>query len=317
MSFRRPHHRTHPCTTGHASGLFSARLLFSVLLLLPSTAAAQSGAASGTDPAVTARSSVDWEKGTLTLDLSVNVPDGGRNAPAAAYRSQQIADRDIARYLSQAILPIRIDSLHTAGDLVKSTPGLYESFSSAVSGTKQGYPVYSPDLTRVTIPYTAALFPTIGSLFIHHTVPTPINRTLRWVPTNKFTGLVIYAKGTLPVHGTDHTAALVPCLFPDIFDSNMRTVVEKLQMDPSYLKRWGPVAYTQSFSEKQFIDRIGLSPLRIVATGLFGEVPTDPIISPEDADRLLSTENNRKLLEQGRILIIYGAQEQAAPAVTD
>lgn len=299
--------RSHP--GGRADGR-KAAALFVVLAALVGAAAsfAQTTTAIDTGVKVTEESSVDWQKGTLMLTLTAPVPDGGKNAPAAGYRSQQSAERDLPQLLSQAILPIRLDSLNTAGDLVKTTPRLYESFAGAAGGAERGYPVYSSDLRSVSLTYTVPLFPTIGSLFIHHTYPTPMNRTLRWVPNDKFTGLVIYAKGNLPVHGTDQSAQLVPCLFPDIFDSNMRTVVEKLQIDPAYLKRWGAAAYTQSFGEKQFIDRIGLSPLRVVADSLFGETPTDPIIPAEDADRLLSTENNRRLLQQGRILIIYGSR---------
>ncbi len=299
--------RSHPAA---GTALRVAAVLLSVLTgsFAAPAVIAQTNASIDTGIKVTAKSTIDWEKAELRLTLTAPVQDGGKNAPAAGYRSEQSAERDFPQLLSQAILPIQIDSLHTAADLVRATPGLYRSFADAAKGADRGYPAYSADLRSVSLPYTIPLFPTIGSLFIHHTYPSPVNRTLRWVPNDKFTGLVIYAKGDLPVHGTDRSAQIVPCLFPDIFDSDMRTVIEKLQMDPAYLKRWGAAAYTQGFGEKQFIDRIGLSPLRVVAAGLFGETPTDPIISPEDADRLLSTENNRRLLAQGRILIIYGAR---------
>ncbi len=265
----------------------------------------EQGSAAASAP-VAAESTVDWEKATLTLNLSTTVSDSGKNAPAAGYRSVQNIDRNLSQMLSRAILPIQVDSLHTAADLVTSTPGLYQSFGAVSEQVQKGYPTYSPDLRTVTIPYMVSLFPAVGALFIQHAEPTQIDRTLRWVPTDKFTGLVIYAKGSLPQHGTQRSGSLVPCLFPKILDSNMKTVVQKLQMDPSFLKKWGAAAYTQGFGEKEFIDRIGLSPLRVVAIGLFGETPTDPIISADDADKLLSTDNNRRILAQGRILIIYG-----------
>ncbi|HUX11474.1 MAG TPA: hypothetical protein VMW87_00525 [Spirochaetia bacterium] len=291
------------------------RIAVLAILLSGALAAAQSAVAQaavgqdsfGSSERIGADSSVDWEKATLSLILSATVADSGKNAPAAAYRSEQDIDRSLPQMLARAILPLQVDSLHTAADLVTDSPGLYQSFGAVSNQAQKGYPTYSSDLHTVTIPYGIPLFPAIGTLFIQHTEPTQINRTLRWVPTNKFTGLVIYAKGNLPLHGTAKSDFLAPCLFPKILDSNMRTVVKNQQMDPSYLMKWGAVAYTQGFGENDFIDRIGLSPLRVVALGLFGKTPTDPIISADDADKLLSTDNNRRILAQGRILIIYGS----------
>jgi hypothetical protein len=255
-------------------------------------------------------SRIDWQTSQLTLSLSRTIPDSGRNLPAAAYFTEDSVNKQLPDFISQALLPIQVDSLHTVADLVESNPGLYKEFGNLLGDVKRGFPQYSEDLRTVTLPYTLDFYPAISGILVTHAQPVPIARTLRWVPTNKFTGLVIYAKGALPVHGTDKTARLEPCLFPDIYDEDMRNVVGKEQMDPTYLNRWGAAAYTSGFGEKKFIDRIGLSPLRIVATGLFGKAPTDPVISREDADMLLSSDNNRRLLAEGRILIIYSATEE-------
>lgn len=266
---------------------------------------AQGGGADKATNSIRFASHFDWQNAQLTIRLSQTSADTGRNLPAAGYATEELLNRQLPDYLGRALLPLQVDSLHTVGDLVDSDPRLYRQFSSLLPSVKEGFPIYSADLRTVTLSYTVPLCPAIVSLFVTHARPVPLNRTLKWVPTNKFTGVVIYVAGKLPVHGTDQSADLQPCLFPAIYDENMRTVVDKVRMDPQYLKRWGAVAYTKGFNEKPYIDRIGLSPLRIVATGLFGESPTDMIISDQDANTLLSTENNRTLLAQGRILVIY------------
>lgn len=73
---------------------------------------------------------------------------------------------------------------------------------------------------------------------------------------------------------------------------------------PDWVERWGVVAYTESTNEYEWIDRVGNDPLRILARGVFGVLPTDLIISQADADRLLAHPDNRELLREGRILVI-------------
>jgi len=282
-------------------------LSFAVCCLITSPLFGQNSPDSfGTSAAVHFASSIDWEKGEISIDLSRMLPESGRNLPAAGFSAELAMKQALPDEIGRALLPLQVDSLHTVADLVQSAPELYRTFQSLSPDVREGFPVYSSDLRTITIPYTLPVYPAIATLLVHHTQPSPLDTTLQWVPTNKFTGVVIYARGKLPLHGTGQTADLVPCLFPTLYDSNMRQIVGKLRMDPSYLKKWGAAAYTTGFSETPYIGRIGLSPLRIVATEFFGETPTDLIISEKDANTLLSTENNRSLLVQGRILIIYG-----------
>lgn len=254
-----------------------------------------------------ATSSVDWENATLTLTVSVTVPQTGPNLPAGSWDAERRIQDSLSDKLHQALFPIQVDSAHTIADVVSSDPLLVRSFAKVAQAAKKGFVDYSPDLQKVSVPYTIPLFPEVGSLFIRQTSAVPLNRSLGWTPTADFTGVVIYAKGQLPLHGTSNSALVLPCLFPTIYDENMRVVVQKKMMDPQQLDKWGAVAYTPSVGENRWQSRIGLTPLRIVATGVFGVAPCDIIISTLDADRLLSTEHNRQLLADGRILIIYGS----------
>jgi hypothetical protein len=44
--------------------------------------------------------------------------------------------------------------------------------------------------------------------------------------------------------------------------------------------------------------------LRIIASGIFGVRPTDPIIDRDDALLIISSENNRRLLREGKVVIV-------------
>jgi hypothetical protein len=49
---------------------------------------------------------------------------------------------------------------------------------------------------------------------------------------------------------------------------------------------------------------VGDRPLRLIARGVFGARPTDPIIDSEDALIIISSEENRRLLREGKVVIV-------------
>jgi hypothetical protein len=117
----------------------------------------------------------------------------------------------------------------------------------------------------------------------------------------------------LPVHGTRERARLEPCLYPEIYDDQMRLVLERLMVRPDAVRRWGVAAYTDEVDEGPWISRIGQSPIRILAGGIFGSIPTDIKIPVEQADRILASDHNRRLLTEGRILIIIESESLSPP----
>jgi hypothetical protein len=131
-----------------------------------------------------------------------------------------------------------------------------------------------------------------------------MERVIEWVPTREFTGVVIYAGDPMPLHGTDERVMLQPALLPEIYDENLRPVLVQDMVDPAAIERWGIVHYTRSTDADLWRDRVGSQPFRITARRAFGVLPTDILIGEEDADRLLSTEHNRQLLRDGRIVVI-------------
>jgi hypothetical protein len=81
-----------------------------------------------------------------------------------------------------------------------------------------------------------------------------------------------------------------------------------------YNQAAGPMAYYfplkgifaggPSGLSKEISSIVGEYPLRIFAKGVFGMKPTDPIINTDDALLIMSSEVNRNLLREGRLVII-------------
>jgi hypothetical protein len=252
-------------------------------------------------------SSVDWNKAEVVLTIESPVATGGMNLPAGEFSSERKIDQALPGIFLKAVSTILVDSLSRVADYYeKNSYYASELLRIAELGTK-GFPRYSRTLNRVSISYTYPLHPLLGALFISHKKAADIPRDIRWSPSARFTGIVITAQKPLPVHGEAYTASVVPCIFPEIFNEDMEPVLLHDMGDPAFLSRWGSAAYSRSFDEESWEARIGRTPLRIVAAGLFGKSPTDLIIRNEDARRILSRPENRRLLAEGRILIITPA----------
>jgi hypothetical protein len=251
---------------------------------------------------------INWEKGELTLTIEAPLAQTGPNLPAAVITAERRIDTALQRIFPQALLSVQVDSIRTFEDTIENS-GFPAAELLAIAPTgKKGIPAYSRDMRKIAVSYTYYLHDLLADYFIRHTEPREIPRHISWLATREYTGIIIYAAGELPVHGEKRQSRIMPCLFPEIFDDAMNPLLLLEMADPVFLKRWGSAAYTASFDENPWKERIGSSPLRIIASGLYGKYPTDLKIDEEDAARILSNAANRRLLAEGRVLIIFDAE---------
>jgi hypothetical protein len=160
--------------------------------------------------------------------------------------------------------------------------------------------------------------PKIGALLTRHRQAVEPERPLLTSPAADYTGIIIVASGELPVHGRRGRLFVEPCLFPKIWDTNMTLVYERNMFDPGLKREKLMVNYTVSENifratpsglDESLRALVGSNPLRILAREVFGVSPTDPVIDREDALKILSSENNRKLLKEGRILLVLSEEK--------
>ncbi len=295
--------------------MYHMRFLALFMLILVAGISGSDELALSTDDTIqgiTARGFFDWQDGNLQLRL-VSPVDFDRGTPAAqVYSAQQRAEDLYPRFLFESLLSIQVNSRYTVGELLRENPILADSVVNLSQTAHRGLPQPAANLKSITINYTVPIFPELAALFVTHRIPFYMPSVLEWVPTREFTGLVIYAAAPLPLHGTNRSVLLEPALLPEIFDTEMRPVLEQDMLDPEYAVRWGVVAYTETPDEESWQDRIGNDPLRIMARGIFGVDPTDIVIGVDDANRLLALPANQKLLREGRILVILASGQATA-----
>ncbi|MDR0410877.1 MAG: polymerase [Treponema sp.] len=256
---------------------------------------------------VEVNTSVDWTIMEITAQMSLDVAAMNIKLPGGKVLAEESLEWQYPDLIRPAILGIQADSSHTLGDLLNAgeiSLGVVDALGAPI---RRVTPALSSDLTRIMASYTVSL-KNIGASLLKHSRPASIKPPLAAPQAPVYTGIVILAAGELPVHGRNTAAFAQPCLFPKIWDSDMNLFYDKSMAAPENAMsiRYAPSAAvlmnTPSGMDESLETLVGNKPLRIMAVGAFGVSPTDIIISREDALLILSSEANRKLLQEARIV---------------
>ena len=257
---------------------------------------------------------LEWERMEFNANISLNLQKAGIKLPAGRSRAEALLEDELPELIRPFINEIQADSSSTIADLINRGELSPEAFMGKIRSLP---PALTPDLVSVFGKYTINLTGLSAEL-IRHSRAQRINAPFIPTPVRDYTGIIIIADENLPVHGRATSAIVQPCLFPKIWDNDMNLVFERNMIDPQTGRNKGLVRYISresiyravpSAMDEELIKLVGDNPLRIMARGVFGAVPTDPIIDKEDAHLILSTENNRRLLLEGRIAIVLDKKE--------
>ena len=276
------------------------RLCAPMLFLLASAAFAQNIGIMG---------SIEWNKTDIQALVSLNLASANVTMPSGRTRAETVINSGYLSLIRPVILGIRADSSSTLAELVQRGDLSLNEIDDIALNARATPPFLSPDLLNIQASYRISR-EDISAALIRHSSPAAIRRTLIPVPVSGYTGIIIIASSPLPVHGMKGSAPVVPCLFPKIWDTDMNLVFERnmLERGRSTMAHYAPrstIFYdSPSGLSPEITPLIGLRPLRVFARGLFGDIPTDLIIDAEDVMRIISSEENRRLLREGRVLII-------------
>ncbi|TCW61254.1 polymerase [Treponema sp. J25] len=263
------------------------------------------------------QATLSWESHQIHVRAALALTPNGIQLPTGRTEAMERLTMEFPAQIRPFFLNLQVSSTTTIADLLKENTILPDVLDTYISSA-------SPLSTYIDFPkdelvatYTFPLHHLLATL-IQHTRPRSLPRPLTTVASRPYTGIIIIAKDPLPIHGKKETSYLIPCLFPRIWDSAMNLVYERTMVDPTIARQNGIVHYTNeraillptpSGLQNSLIPLVGEYPLRILAEGVFGVTPTDPIINREDALRILSNEENRELLRQGRMIMVIADQQ--------
>jgi len=258
---------------------------------------------------ITINGALEWNKQEINAVVSLDMASSGLKLPNGRMQGEALIASEYVRLIRPALLNIQVDSSSTVADMVKRGEWSFLDVENLALQVRTVPPALSPDLSSLLAFYTLGIND-ISAALIRHQRPVDIPVTLTPVSAPAYTGIVIIAAENLPVYGTKSSALLRPCLFPKIWDTEMKLIFERNMLSPRagsmvrYFSMREIFAGGPSGLSREITAVVGSRPLRVFAHGVFGMQPTDPIIGREDVLQIISNKENRNLLREGRVAII-------------
>ena len=262
------------------------------------------------EPGFTSTGRMDWDSGVLVVEVTRELDPATDSLPRAKGDAETAIEARLGALLMEALSAVALDSTRSFGDLLSDDQALFTGIRERALLSPRDALFLSADFHRLIVRCSVPFFGEQGIVAaLAHGKETPIVRRLGYTPSRPFTGVVISARGKLPVSGKSGEGVLRPALFPRIFDREMNVVLEKAMVSPEAIARWGIVGYAESLEDSVVTTRAGLNPLRIAARAVFGKNFTDIVIPSEAARQLLTLEANIALLREGKIVVVYESLE--------
>jgi hypothetical protein len=280
--------------------------LFFIFVSIGLCFAESGGAESSTAAPYSIRSRVDWKARVLRVDVELDMAAAGLRLPEGRLDAERMLERDIAGLAKEAVFALQADSYRTVEDAVADGTFDPSRLVALADIARVERSSFSKDMRKFLVTYALGL-DAVASLFLSGAQPSPIRAPLEEKPTREYTGIVIYAKGSLPVHGESVEGKAAPCLFPRVYDQEMHLVLDRSVVAPEVLAGGDGIGGVLGYATALGVEagtRVGSDPMRVMAMELFGDKRTDYVISRDDALRILSTPGNRELLRQGKVVVI-------------
>ncbi len=255
------------------------------------------------DAPLESKSSVNWIEKTFRSDITLNLDRAGIPMPSGKKSAVNTVTSRLPNLIKDPLLTLYVDSNHTLGDYILEQNISLDQITDIVNSGNKTLGYFNNSTALFTIEHKLNL-PQIGSLFVRHQTPYTKRRTIDTIASRPYTGIIIDARGTLPIHGEFIESEANPCFFPRIWNEDMEIVYERNMMESAAVKEKNVCGYDWSDDESRYRNRAGADPLHIRAKKIFGQNRTDIIISNDDALRIFSVPENAELLKKGKIVLL-------------
>lgn len=264
---------------------------------------------------VSSESTVDWTNRTFTSTLNLDMKQANLSFPTGKNTATNRMNSQLPLLIKDPLLSLKVDSSYTLNDMIVNDLLSFDSITSIIETGTKSPAIFSQTGLALNMNHQMNLA-NIGILMIKHRYPYSPKEPIQQVASRKYTGIIIDARGSLPVQGEFVQDQVDPCFFPTVWDDDMNLLYEKNMTNAAIAQKEGIVHYDYSDDESRYQDRIGNDPLRIRARKVYGINRTDPIISRNDALKILSIPENIQLLNEGRVVILLDQERLIYPVAT-
>ena len=282
--------------------------LFKTIALSVFVAAIPLFSATAAEPSLESKSQINWITRSLSSDLTLDTKKAGLQMPSGKKKASALIKSKMSQLIQPPLLSLYTDSSSTLEDYVIDE---YLSLDQVYSFIMNGYKtpdVFTHDAGTLYSTNTLNVDKLAKNL-VKHKYPYSPEEPIDTVPSRAYSGIIIDARGKLPVHGEFVNSVVHACFFPTIWDENMNIIYEKNTAAPDIVKQEGLVAYDYSDNPERYISRIGSDPLYIKASQVFGINRTDPVIQRKDALKILTVPENLKLMNEGKVVILLDKEQ--------
>src|SRR5574344_76222 len=274
--------------------IIGVSVLIGILLSLPLSAQ---------QTTMTSSSRVDWIRKSFVSDISFDTEKAGIELPSGRNTAVRRMEMKLPMLIKDPLLSLNVDSSSQLGDFVLDETLTLEQITRIILGGKTSAEVFKDDGSVLSTTNTIALT-NVSSILVKQKYPYTPAEPVDSIESRPYSGIIIDARGELPVQGEYIKSRVSPCFFPCIWNENMDLVYERDMMEAAEAEKNGIIMYGCSGEESAYAGRVGTDPLYIRAVKTYGRYRTDPVISNDDAPRILTVKENRDLLRQGKVAVI-------------
>jgi hypothetical protein len=259
---------------------------------------------------------LDWANMKIDVSVELDLKNMGVSLPTGRSQAEDGLNTEYFSKIEDFIYSIPVDSSSVIGDFLERGYLTAETVDELVLDADSVPPAISSDMQKIRGRYAIKLND-VSDKLVSHSKGANFMHLINPPQVESYTGLLVIADEELPVHGRRSSAKLVPCLFPKIWDSDMNLIYDKKFADPgifingtlvNYAPREDIFERNPSGLSPEIVKIVGERPLRIFARGSFGIRPTDVIIDSDDALRIIASEENKRLLREGKVVFIVSPE---------
>lgn len=252
---------------------------------------------------ISSSSVIDWSKSSFVSDVRLDTERAGISMPSGKRAAINFIDTKLPDLIKDPLLSLYVNSSQQLGDLILANNITLEQLTKIIDEGKKTPGFFTDGSLTLLTTHTINLRE-ISALMIKHHFPYKNAKPIENIASRVYSGIIIDARGELDVHGEFVTDEVYPCFFPQIWDENMNLIYERNMGDPSIEYEKGMIHYDWRDDETAYQSRVGADPLHIKARKVYGHLRTDPVISREDALKILSIPENLKLLQEGKVVVL-------------